>query len=158
MIRQNNNTLDLSVAADCGSVFSDATKIRQCLLNLLSNAARFTRNGRIEVDVRRADDTVLICVTDTGVGMSAGQVQRLFQPFTQVHSDGHFGGTGLGLAITRRLCRLLGGEVTVESQPDRGSRFEITLPVAAERSSPVAESEVVRHCASVAAPAAIPAD
>ena len=157
LIRQNNNTLDLSVAADCGSIFSDATKIRQCLLNLLSNAARFTRNGRIEVDVRRADDTVLIYVSDTGVGMSAGQVERLFQPFTQVHADGHFGGTGLGLAITRRLCRLLGGEVTVESQPGRGSRFEITLPVAAERSSP-AESEVVRHSAIAAAPAAMPAD
>jgi signal transduction histidine kinase len=157
LIRRNNNALDLNIAADCGSIFSDAIKIRQCLLNLLSNAARFTRNGRVQVDAHRAGDAVLIRVTDSGVGMSADQIEKLFQPFTQVHSTGQFGGTGLGLAITRRLCRLLGGEISVRSQPGRGSRFEITLPVAAQRPSPQ-ESDVVMPSAALAATAAIPGD
>jgi len=157
LVRRTNNTLDLNIAPECGSIFSDATKIRQCLLNLLANAARFTQNGRIEVNVRRADDAVLISVADTGVGMSNAQIERLFQPFTQVHSDGQFGGSGLGLAITRRLCRLLGGEISVRSQPGQGSRFEITLPVAAQ-SLALTEPEALRHAVTAAAPAAIPAD
>ncbi len=157
LIRRNNNALDLNIAPDCGSIFSDATKIRQCLLNLLSNSARFTRNGRVGVDARRSGDTVLISVSDTGVGMSADQIQRLFQPFTQVHSDNQFGGTGLGLAITRRLCGLLGGEISVRSQPGQGSRFDISIPVAAQPSYQ-RESEPIMPSAAMATPAAIPAD
>jgi CheY-like chemotaxis protein len=108
---------------------TDGVKLRQCVLNLLSNAVKFTRGGTVRVDAVRDGDLVRIIVEDTGIGMTAEQVSRLFQPFVQASSSTSrtFGGTGLGLAITRRLAMLLGGDVGVRSAPGQGSRFELTI-------------------------------
>jgi signal transduction histidine kinase len=132
MIQKNGNKLELHGLEPPTRMTSDQTKVRQCLLNLLSNAAKFTHNGRVAVHVTRGDDSIVFRVSDTGTGMTSGQLQRLFEPFSQVHggaSAASAGGTGLGLAITRRLCELMGGEVTVESEVGRGSVFSLLLPM-----------------------------
>ena len=113
---------------------SDQTKLRQNLFNLLSNAAKFTEHGRITLAVRRivrdGDDWLEFRVSDTGIGMTAEQLGRLFQAFAQAEASTSrdYGGTGLGLAITRHFCRMLGGDVAVESAPGQGSTFTIMLP------------------------------
>jgi signal transduction histidine kinase len=109
---------------------SDRTKVSQCLLNLLSNAAKFTCDGEVRLSVECGECTIAFGVSDSGDGMTAAQIERLFEPFTQVHAGGERNGTGLGLAITRRLCTLLGGEVSVESEPGKGSTFVVSLPLA----------------------------
>ncbi len=134
LMQRNGNTLEWSCPESIGQMSSDMTKVRQCMLNLLSNAAKFTNRGTVEVRVCKEADVVVFCVNDSGRGMTEEQVGRLFEPFTQVHTDGGTGGTGLGLAITRRLCHLLGGDITLESAPGKGSKFRITLPVATESS------------------------
>jgi signal transduction histidine kinase len=119
---------------DLGVMWSDQAKVRQALLNLLSNATKFTTNGTITVGVEReggeATGWVLFRVADDGIGITADQLARLFEPFTQADSSTtrKYGGTGLGLTITRRLCRLLGGEASVASVPGRGSTFTLRLP------------------------------
>ena len=113
----------------------------------LSNAAKFTKEGRITLAARRlgrnGDDWVEFRVSDTGIGMSKEQLSRLFEVFTQAEASTarDYGGTGLGLAITRRYCRLLGGDVTVESAPGAGATFTILLPAVA----PGAEAELVEN-------------
>ncbi|HEV3141128.1 MAG TPA: ATP-binding protein, partial [Vicinamibacterales bacterium] len=110
-------------------------KTRQILLNLLSNAAKFTRDGAIGVDVARDDSGARPCVVfmvkDTGVGMTPEQCAKVFDPFTQadVTTTRKYGGTGLGLAIVSRFCRLMGGDVSVHSRPGLGSRFTVRLPL-----------------------------
>ena len=131
LAEKNGNVLEVDVMAGIGEMHSDLTRVRQSLFNLLSNAAKFTRNGKIGLKVETAaDETILFQVWDTGIGLSPQQMSRLFQPFEQ--ADGAttkvFGGTGLGLALTRRFCRMLGGDVTVESEPGRGSVFTMRLP------------------------------
>jgi signal transduction histidine kinase len=118
--------------------------VRQCLLNLLSNAAKFTRDGVISLEgrwvVERGAERLELAVEDTGIGMTDEQLDRLFQAFTQADSSTtrKFGGTGLGLAITRHYCRMMGGDVAVTSTPGQGSRFTLTLPVAAASGAPEA--------------------
>jgi signal transduction histidine kinase len=135
LVQRNDNTLTVSCSASVGSMTADLTKTRQILLNLLSNAAKFTRAGTIELDVQRrvagGRSSIEFTVTDTGVGMSPEQTAKIFDPFTQadVTTTRKYGGTGLGLALVSRFCRLMGGEVTVESQPSTGSRFTVRLPV-----------------------------
>jgi CheY-like chemotaxis protein/anti-sigma regulatory factor (Ser/Thr protein kinase) len=113
---------------------SDLTKVRQTLFNLLSNAAKFTRSGTITLSARRlpaADgDRLEFRVADTGIGMTEEQLRKLFRAFSQADASTtrHYGGTGLGLAITRHFCRMLGGEVAVESRPGEGSVFTVVLP------------------------------
>jgi CheY-like chemotaxis protein len=113
---------------------SDVTRVRQCLLNLLSNACKFTDKGTITLAVTRVTegggDWLRFRVSDTGIGMTAEQLGKLFQPFTQAEASTarKYGGTGLGLAITRRLCQLMGGDITVESARGRGSAFTLRLP------------------------------
>jgi hypothetical protein len=116
---------------------TDQTKLRQGLLNLLSNAAKFTKGGLVTLEVRRetrADGAAWIVfkVKDSGIGMTPEQMGRLFQAFTQADSSTtrNFGGTGLGLTITRHFCMMLGGGVDVESTPGEGSTFTISLPAA----------------------------
>ena len=115
---------------------SDQVKVRQVLFNLLSNAAKFTKGGRITLEARRLagedGDRLGFEVSDTGIGMTPEQMARLFQAFSQADASTtrHYGGTGLGLAITRHFCRMLGGDVTVASEPGKGSAFTITLPAA----------------------------
>jgi signal transduction histidine kinase len=114
---------------------SDRTKICQVLLNVLSNACKFTEAGAVSITVRRKNgedgDCVEIRVADTGIGMEPELLNRLFEPFTQADTSTtrRFGGTGLGLAISRKFCHLLGGDICVTSAPGRGSTFEIRLPV-----------------------------
>jgi signal transduction histidine kinase len=128
--QKNGNRPDLDCPDKPMSMLSDLTKVHQCLLNLVSNAAKFTRDGRVRLDVRREGGRIIFRVADTGQGMTEEQMERLFEPFTQVHTEDGIGGTGLGLAITRRLCRLLEGDVTVNSEIGRGSVFSLSFPLA----------------------------
>ena len=118
---------DETVDAD---LFTDDGKVRQILLNLLSNAIKFSDDGEIVVRTRMDHDSVAISIFDPGIGISAENIARIFDPFWQVEqrSTRKVGGTGLGLSVSRSLARLLGGDVTVESQVDRGSTFTVTLP------------------------------
>ncbi len=148
LAEQNSNRLMVEVAPDAGDLYADLTRVRQTLFNLLSNACKFTRNGVVTVKVRRESAAdggwISMAVTDTGIGMSPEQVSKLFQEFQQASSSTarEYGGTGLGLAITRRLCTLMGGEVTVTSEPGKGSTFTVRLPVARE-ASPAREEPIV---------------
>lgn len=134
LLRQNENSLEVRVADTCGTMRSDLTKVRQTLINLLSNAAKFCEKGRIQLIVSRhaegKGDVLMFQVADSGIGMTPEQLAKLFQPFSQADSSTtrRFGGTGLGLAISRRFCQMLGGDIAVESEPGEGSTFTVTLP------------------------------
>ncbi len=134
LVAKNDNTLEVNCSADLGSMHSDLTKVRQSLLNLLSNASKFTKEGKITLEAKRTEldgkSWVVLRVSDTGVGMTSAQIAKLFQAFTQadVSTTRKYGGTGLGLTITRRFCQMMGGDVTVASEPDKGTTFTITLP------------------------------
>ena len=134
LVEVNSSELVVDVEAEIGRIRTDATKLRQSLLNLLSNAAKFTHEGRVTLIARRSvhdgQGWVELEVRDTGIGMSEEQLGRLFQAFTQADASTtrKYGGTGLGLAITRRFARMLGGDVTVESKPGEGSTFRMTIP------------------------------
>ncbi len=128
---KSENVIEVICPADIGSFRSDQTKVKQCLLNLLSNANKFTSKGTLTLTVaREGNSRVCFRVSDTGVGMTKEQLGRLFQAFSQADASTtkRFGGTGLGLAITKHFCTMLGGEVTVESTPGTGSTFTIRLP------------------------------
>jgi signal transduction histidine kinase len=130
----NGNRFVMDLAPDLGLAQADAMRFRQVMLNLLSNAAKFTRDGEVSLSARRettADSaSIVIAVADTGIGMSEEQMARLFKPFQQAHAgiSEEFGGTGLGLSICERLMALMGGSITVESTPGVGSVFTIRLP------------------------------
>jgi signal transduction histidine kinase/CheY-like chemotaxis protein len=141
LMAKNANGFEVRCAADLGSMRSDQVKVRQSLFNLLSNAAKFTKRGRVTLEARRlaehGGDRLELRVSDTGIGMTPEQVGRLFQAFSQADASTsrNYGGTGLGLAITKHFCRMLGGGVVVESEHGKGSTFTIILPVAAEQTS-----------------------
>ena len=134
LVDKNGNELEVHCPPQTGTMRADLTKIRQSLFNLLSNAAKFTKQGKIVLEAWRervgGAEWVTFRVTDAGIGMKKEQVRRLFQPFTQADASTtrQYGGTGLGLTITRRFCQMMGGDVTVESQVGKGSRFTIHLP------------------------------
>jgi signal transduction histidine kinase/DNA-binding response OmpR family regulator len=134
LLSKNANRLVLEVDDDLGTMRSDVTKMRQCLLNLLGNAGKFTEHGTVTLGAHalRHEDVELVefSVSDTGIGMSPEQLDALFRPFTQADSSTtrRYGGTGLGLALTKSFTELLGGEVRVESEPGVGSRFSLRLP------------------------------
>ena len=144
MVRRNGNRVVVDCSPDLGVIHADQTRFRQALLNLASNAGKFTENGtvRIEARAQRADgrDWMTIAVSDTGIGMNPEQMERLFQEFSQADSSTtrKYGGTGLGLAISRHFCRMMGGDITVESQPGEGSTFTIRLPRIVEDLAPTA--------------------
>ena len=128
---KNENAVEVICPDDIGSFRSDQTKVKQCLLNLMSNANKFTSKGTLTLTVTREDTSrIYFRVSDTGVGMTKEQLSRLFQAFSQADASTtkRFGGTGLGLAITKHFCTMLGGDVTVESAPGTGSTFTIWLP------------------------------
>jgi PAS domain S-box-containing protein len=131
---KNGNRLEIRCPDDIGIMRSDMTRVRQVLLNLLSNACKFTDKGEVTLTVAGDgsgnDEALTFTVKDSGIGMSPDQLAKLFQEFSQADSSTtrKYGGTGLGLAISRRLCRLLGGDVTVESAPGVGSIFTARLP------------------------------
>ena len=134
LVDKRKNQLVVNCAPSIGSMYGDATKIRQTLLNLLSNASKFTENGRIELKIDReiADGQVWVImqVTDTGIGMNEEQMGRLFRAFTQADAStaSKFGGTGLGLAISKQFAQMMGGDVTVKSKPGAGSTFTVRVP------------------------------
>ena len=118
---------------DLGTLTVDPMRLRQVLLNLLSNACKFTKEGEVVLRGRRVSnggDFIKLSVSDTGIGMTAEQQAKLFEEFSQADATTaqRFGGTGLGLAITRKLARLMGGDVTVASEPGEGSVFTLRLP------------------------------
>ncbi|MBJ6123851.1 response regulator [Microvirga splendida] len=134
LAKRNDNTIRVEIAADIGRMQTDPVRLRQVLLNLLSNACKFTQGGTVTLKASRITDRegdrIAISVHDTGIGMTAEQRDRLFQEFSQADNTTtrKFGGTGLGLAISRRLCRLMGGDITVESVVGVGSTFAVSLP------------------------------
>jgi signal transduction histidine kinase/DNA-binding response OmpR family regulator len=138
LAEKNGNRLTVECPPDIGTMRADPTRVRQALLNLTSNAAKFTEHGAITVSAmrRRQDDAdwLTLAVTDTGIGMTPEQTAKLFQDFTQADASTtrKYGGTGLGLAISRRFCRLMGGDIAVKSALGQGSTFTISLPVAGE--------------------------
>jgi signal transduction histidine kinase/DNA-binding response OmpR family regulator len=131
---KNSNRLEIDCPPGIGSLHTDRTKLKQSVLNLLSNAAKFTSNGVISLELKRSgtlsDPAISFIVRDSGVGMTAEQLSKLFQSFVQADASTtkRYGGTGLGLAITKRFCEALGGDVSVESEAGKGSTFTITLP------------------------------
>ncbi len=135
LIAKNANQFHLDVAQNLGSMRTDVTRLRQCVFNLLSNACKFTRHGTVALRACRENiggaEWLRITVSDTGIGMTEEQVGKIFEAFSQADSTTtrDYGGTGLGLTITRRLCRMMGGDVTVESTPGKGSTFTILLPM-----------------------------
>ncbi|MFC4307201.1 response regulator [Cohnella boryungensis] len=136
LIESNGNRLEIEACE--GLMATDVTKLRQILINLLSNAGKFTRDGVVRLEVRSKDaegkEGYLFRVVDSGIGMSSEQVAKLFQPFTQADSSTtrQYGGTGLGLTISQRFCRMLGGDITVSSREGEGSTFEFWLPASSE--------------------------
>lgn len=135
LVDKNGNKLDVSVDPSVRSMRSDQTKVRQSLYNLLSNACKFTTNGLISISVRTLPDRrISFAVSDTGVGMTAEQKARLFKPFTQADSSTsrRYGGTGLGLVISRRFAEMMGGDISIVSEQEKGSTFTLTLPQTVE--------------------------
>ncbi|MEY3867613.1 MAG: hypothetical protein RLZZ338_1504 [Cyanobacteriota bacterium] len=137
----NHNHIKVDYISEVDALYSDITKLRQILLNLLSNATKFTRNGSIIVKIWQAEKVIIngkndflsftfFEVTDTGIGMTDEQIQKLFKPFSQADASTtrQYGGTGLGLAIAQKFCQLLGGEITVKSEFGKGSTFTVKLP------------------------------
>jgi signal transduction histidine kinase len=134
MATKNGNRLIIDCAADLGTIHADQTRFRQSLLNLASNANKFTEKGTITIAARQGQenghDWITLAVADTGIGMTPEQMGKLFQEFSQASSAtaSKYGGTGLGLAISKRFCQMMGGDITVESEPSHGSTFTIRLP------------------------------
>ena len=131
LVERGGNRLYLSVEAK-GSVFADATRLRQVLLNLVGNASKFTRGGLVALGASASDGSVSFHVQDTGCGMTPAEADQAFRPYRQANASiaGTHGGTGLGLAISRELCQRMGGSLSVESIPGEGTTFTVTLPVA----------------------------
>jgi adenylate cyclase len=133
LAQEKKNRLVVEAQENLGTITVDAMRLRQILLNLLSNACKFTKEGEVKLRgrrVRNGRDWVELSVSDTGIGMTAEQQAKLFEEFSQAESTTaqRFGGTGLGLAITRKLARMMGGDVTVTSEPGKGSVFTVHLP------------------------------
>jgi signal transduction histidine kinase/CheY-like chemotaxis protein/ligand-binding sensor domain-containing protein len=144
LVAKNENKLEVQCPPDIGQMRADVTKLRQTLFNLLSNANKFTEKGVVRLSVEQDEflgdaragapallrSTLLLRVSDTGIGMTPEQLAKLFQAFSQADSSisRKYGGTGLGLAISRKFCQLMGGDITVTSEPLKGSTFTITLP------------------------------
>ncbi len=155
LVEKNGNVLRVERRGELGTMRSDLTKVRQCLFNLVSNAAKFTEGGTIGLEVGREtmegvdspvpEDWMTFSVTDTGIGMSAEQILRLFQAFTQADASTtrKYGGTGLGLTITRRFCQMMGGDVSVASVPGEGSAFTMKVRANIPEPPPEASGESV---------------
>ncbi|MET0213688.1 MAG: response regulator [Vicinamibacterales bacterium] len=141
LVEKAGNTLHVTCPDDVGIMRADMTKVRQVLFNLLSNACKFTQNGRVSLDVERqhfaTGEWIHFRVRDTGIGMTPEQIGKLFQEFTQADTSTtrKYGGTGLGLAISRRFARIMGGDIVVESTPGEGSTFVAQFPAVIEQAA-----------------------
>jgi len=136
LIAKKGNSLSVECPADIGDMQADTTKVRQMLLNLLSNASKFTEKGTVTLAVERDPDPhhVLLKVSDTGIGMTKEQLGKLFKAFSQadVSTTSKYGGTGLGLAISRQFARMMGGDISVDSTPGVGTTFTVRMPLQVE--------------------------
>jgi adenylate cyclase len=137
LAEQNKNRLVVDAQESLGALTVDPMRLRQILLNLLSNACKFTKGGEVRLRARRVAngrDWIELAVADTGIGMTPEQQAKLFEEFTQADTSTaqRYGGTGLGLAITRKLARMMGRDVTVTSEPGKGSVFTVRLPAGAD--------------------------
>jgi signal transduction histidine kinase/CheY-like chemotaxis protein len=136
LMEKNHNALEIHCADGLGTMHADVTRVRQVLFNLLSNASKFTERGAVTLDARRDQaagrEEIVFSVKDTGIGMTPDHQARLFQAFTQADASTsrRYGGTGLGLVISRRICQMMDGDISVESQPGKGSVFTVRLPAA----------------------------
>ncbi len=145
LIDKNNNKLEVRVAEDVGAMRADLTKVRQALFNQLSNAAKFTEQGVISIEVEREStagrEWIQFCVKDNGVGMNGEQLAKIFDAFAQADASTtrQYGGTGLGLAITRKFCEMMGGEINAESEAGAGSTFTIRVMDEAREATVLAE-------------------
>ncbi len=134
LVEKNDNTLDINIADDVGIMVGDMTKVRQTIINLISNAAKFTERGKVTLSTKRevsdGEEWLHFAVADTGIGMTTDQLQEVFKEFSQadVSTTRKYGGTGLGLTISRRFCQLMGGDINVESELGVGTTFTIVLP------------------------------
>src|SRR5262249_3243395 len=133
LAKQNGNRLVVEALEDLGTLTADPMRLRQILLNLLSNACKFTKQGEVRLTARKSangGNWIELAVSDTGIGMTPEQQAKLFAEFTQADSltARKFGGTGLGLAISRKLARMMGGDVMVTSEARKGSVFTVRLP------------------------------
>lgn len=166
LVARRANHLTMDCPPDAGRMRSDRTKVRQILFNLLSNAAKFTEQGKITLAVRRqpaspagagagAGEQIVFTVSDTGIGIAPEHLERIFQPFTQADSTiaQKYGGTGLGLALSRRFSELLGGHITAASEPGRGATFTVSLP--AKLPEPATEPAMAPAPESAPAPAPV---
>jgi signal transduction histidine kinase len=149
LARKNGNTLSVHCAPNLPPMYVDVTKFRQSLYNLLSNACKFTKNGNIRVEVvpvtANGAESIEWRVSDTGIGIAPDQFHKLFRPFSQVDASTarHYGGTGLGLSISQGFCQLMGGAITVASEPGRGSTFTIHIPQHAGRGPAMEQAPLV---------------
>jgi len=178
VVGKNRNTLIVDCPDDIGSMYADMTKVRQGLFNLINNAAKFTEDGMITVTVERqtfqvsmpgymrsadlntdqglllSSDWISFKVADTGIGLTAEQMNKLFRQFAQADSSTRrrYGGTGLGLTITQQFCQMMGGDITVESEPGEGSVFTIWLPtkVVDSKQKDMVKSDSVADVGSIA--------
>jgi two-component sensor histidine kinase len=138
VVEKNNNKFTIETDEELGMMHADVTRIRQIIVNLLSNAAKFTKDGTIILKTQRYDkggkDWIRIAVSDTGIGMSEAQASKIFSEFTQadVSTTRKYGGTGLGLSISRHFCQLMGGSIRVTSKEGEGSTFTVNLPAKVE--------------------------
>ena len=134
LLMQNKNNFEIKCPENAGLLYTDHTKLRQVMFNLLSNANKFTHNGNISLDVERKElgggDFIIFSVTDNGIGIAKEKMPDLFQAFSQadVSTTKEYGGTGLGLVISRHFCNMMGGDINVDSEEGRGSCFKIILP------------------------------
>jgi PAS domain S-box-containing protein len=151
LVERNSNRLELINRNEPGSMRTDATRVRQVLLNLLSNAAKFTERGVLTLESERTAGAMVFRVRDTGVGMTPEQLGRLFEAFTQAEAStsSKYGGTGLGLALSRKFCQLMGGSLTVASEIGKGSCFTATIPLAAEPVEELPETVTVAPLGTV---------
>ena len=154
LAEQNGNALEFRPADNLGSIRTDRSKLKQSLLNILSNGSKFTQNGRLTLVAERFSEKpdrpmVRFAVSDTGIGMTEEQLGRLFQAFSQADASTtkKYGGTGLGLAISRQFCQLLGGDISVTSRPGEGSTFTITLPARSEAPAQIKPADAPRLAA-----------
>ena len=145
LAEQNKNRLNVECPSDIGPIVVDALRLKQILLNLLSNACKFTKGGEVSLRVTTAladgRQWFNFVVTDSGIGMTPEQMSKLFEEFVQADQTTarRYGGTGLGLAITRRLCTMMGGDITVTSESGKGSTFTVRLPAGPETAAVVSD-------------------
>ena len=144
LVTQNGNEFIIEVSDDAGTIVSDGTRLRQVIINLLSNAGKFTCGGKVMLRVHRvnsfaagnnfAADNIVISVQDTGIGISPGAIEGLFTQFNQANAltSRSYGGTGLGLALSHSFCKLMNGDIRVESEVERGSTFTVEIPAVIE--------------------------